>query len=357
MLAATLFVWPAIDPCRPAGQPLLDHPQLVAADFVHGDCSATNGIIRINQHAAGDHPEVIFDLGNVSRYEIIRLSGCLQADPVPDIHAGHTVSLRLDQRLADGQLLRGSWHRMSAVGTLERSFFIQDYMLENDAVATQVVLSRHGSVGSAAFDSIQAVPVVRSGFYPWVRWSFILTWCLLGIFYYRICRLHERPLRYLILLNALVILVGVMLPTRWFQYGPGFLRWFSQLEMQTSPAVSPAYELVAAGLGSGLLDHFEYIIGRSTGHFLFFGSLAFLTFLSGALECREYRFYPRAGLDILLFGAVTESLQYFAVERTVDIQDMLCNTYGMLVALLLFILLRKIWSSLKWEQAGSINLD
>ncbi|QBG47927.1 VanZ family protein [Verrucomicrobia bacterium S94] len=350
MLAATLFIWPAVDPCRPSAEPLLDYPSLAEADFVHGDCSASDGVIQINQHAAGDHPEVIFDLGNVSRYEIIRLSGYLQAAPVPDIHAGHTVALRLDQKLADERILRGSWHRMSAVGTLKRSFFIQDYILESDAVSAQVVLSRHGSVGTASFDSIRAVPVQWSGFYPFIRWGFILTWCLLGMLYYRICRLHERPLRHLLLLNALVIIIGVMLPTRWFQYGPGFLRWFSLLEMQAVPAVSPAYELVSAGLGGGLLDHFKYIIGRSAGHFLFFGSLSFLTFLSGALERREYRFYPRAGLDILLFGAVTESLQYFAVERTVDIQDMLCNAYGMLAAMLLFMGVKKVWNLAECRQ-------
>jgi VanZ family protein len=49
-------------------------------------------------------------------------------------------------------------------------------------------------------------------------------------------------------------------------------------------------------------------------------------------------------LDILLFAAITESLQFLTMDRTPGIKDWFVDFYGMLTALLLFVVLKFCFS-------------
>ena len=358
LLAATFLIWPSIDPYVLAGTPLLDGPVLADAALIRGRCAESNSVITLTQLEHRNPPRVVYSLGDISAYSVIRLSGFLQASAVTNRNGGHSVALKLVGKTEEGAPVRGVPHSLTATGQLERSFFHQDYVFGDSVVGAEVELSRYDSIGTARFDSVRAEPMQINPVRPVFRWGFMGAWFALGIFYFRACRLHKRKLRHLIFLNALVILIGVLLPTHWIQYGPSFLRVFSDstvfdgVPMAQTPMASG---MVSAGLGAGLVQHFDFIIGRSLGHFVLFGSLTFLVLLSGALEGESDDHALRVVFDVLLFGAVTESLQFFAIERTVDLADMLCNAYGVLAALMVFVMLKKIGSSCGWTTFGKRN--
>jgi hypothetical protein len=56
---------------------------------------------------------------------------------------------------------------------------------------------------------------------------------------------------------------------------------------------------------------------------------------------RQHRFYYfKRAFDILLFAAITESLQHLTLDRTAGISDWLTDVYGILSALVLFLVAR-----------------
>ena len=75
-------------------------------------------------------------------------------------------------------------------------------------------------------------------------------------------------------------------------------------------------------------------------HFL--ATLCFLVYLSAALERQHPAYYIKVGLDVLLFAAITEALQYLTRDRTAGVADLRIDLYGMAFALLLFCLVRPL---------------
>ena len=71
---------------------------------------------------------------------------------------------------------------------------------------------------------------------------------------------------------------------------------------------------------------------------LTFASLCFLVYLSSALERQHPAYFFKVGFDMLLFAAVTEALQFLTLDRAAGISDWLTDVYGMLLALVLFLL-------------------
>ena len=78
------------------------------------------------------------------------------------------------------------------------------------------------------------------------------------------------------------------------------------------------------------------------GHFGLFASLCFLVYCSAALERQNPIYFLKVGLDILLFAAITEALQYLTLDRTAGILDLRTDLYGMASALLLFLAVRPL---------------
>lgn len=83
---------------------------------------------------------------------------------------------------------------------------------------------------------------------------------------------------------------------------------------------------------------------NGTGHFLLFASLCFLVYWSAALERQHRSYYFKVALDILLFAAITESLQFLTMDRMPRITDWFVDFYGMLTALILFMVLKLCFS-------------
>lgn len=348
LLAATFLFWANYDPCRPYGPVLLESPSLADAVYLEGNCSETNSVFTLNRSAGEVVPSIVFRLPDASNYRMIRLRGRLRAEAVvPGTYDFNSARLLLVQRDNKGRVVSRFDGQASGSGTFGWTQLLADYHVHRGVEQVEVHLVQEGKSGTAWFDSIEARPVRYKGRTHWIKNAFGGAWLVLGIFYFRRCRLHTRRLRHLILLNVLLILVGILLPTRVIQRGVHEMKQLiSFVQFRDAPAKR---SFVTAGPGFDLPAHFEETVGRSIGHFLLFGSLSFLVLLSGALEGQSVSYYFKVAFDVLLFGAITESLQYLTPDRTVDMADLLCNAYGMLTAMVFFIVVRIFWRNpFKW---------
>ena len=76
------------------------------------------------------------------------------------------------------------------------------------------------------------------------------------------------------------------------------------------------------------------------GHFVLFSALCFLVYCSAWLEKQHPVYYLKVALDVLLFAAVSESLQYLTLDRTPGFYDWMTDIYGMLLAFIIFLIVR-----------------
>ncbi|MDF7800858.1 VanZ family protein [Pontiellaceae bacterium B1224] len=354
LLAATLLFWSNYDPCRPYGPVLLETATLADAAYVEGDCRETNSVFMLTRSEGGTIPAVGFKLPDVSNYRMLRLRGRLRAESVvPGEYEFDSARVTLVQRDKSGRVVARFDEDAHGSGTFKWTKFLNDYYVHRGVEQVEVLLTQQGQSGTALFDSVEVRPVRFKGRTHWIKYAFAAAWLILGIFYFPRCRLHTRKLRHLILLNVILILVGILLPTRVIQRGIHEMnQLISCVQVKDFPA---GMQFVTAGPAFDLPLHFEDTVGRSKGHFILFGSLSFLVLLSGALEGQPRSYYFKVAFDVLLFGAITEALQYLTPDRTVDMADMLCNAYGMLTAMVLFIFVKTLWrNSARWN-VGKTN--
>jgi hypothetical protein len=65
--------------------------------------------------------------------------------------------------------------------------------------------------------------------------------------------------------------------------------------------------------------------------------LCFLVYLSAALERQHLIYFAKVGIDVLIFAAITESVQFLTLDRKAGVADLLTDIYGMATALVLFL--------------------
>ncbi|MDF7825101.1 VanZ family protein [Pontiellaceae bacterium B12227] len=342
LLAASFFFWENYDPCRPYGPVLFDSAQLADAAMVEGDCSEIDSVLTLTRPPGGTVPSVVFNLPDVSSHRILRLQGRMRVkDVVPGNDDFQGARLKFVKRNKKGRPTGSDEEQIYGAGSFDWKTFRTDTYLHRRIKQVDILLTQQGQSGTVQFDSIEVRPVRLKGRTHWFKIAFGIVWVIFGVIYYPRCRLHTRKLRHLILLNVLLILVGVLLPTRFFQYGiPAIKKMIPFVQVEGHSVSEP---FIAAGVGFDLPAHFQLTVAQSYGHFILFGSLCFLVLLSGALEGQPKWYYFKVAFDVLLFGAVTESLQYLTPDRTVDMADLYCNAYGMLTAMVLFIIFKSLW--------------
>lgn len=89
--------------------------------------------------------------------------------------------------------------------------------VQENAQFIELQLEQTGKEGLAEFDRLVVEPVERRASYIWMRNLFAAMWILMGALYFVRCRLHRRRLKLFILLNAVAIVVGVLMPEKWVQ--------------------------------------------------------------------------------------------------------------------------------------------
>ena len=360
LLVITLLFWGLYDRYERAGAVLVESPTLADATRMRGDCSETNGCFTLTVGSDEKIAEVRFHLPEAVQYEIIRIRGRLRTDGVVvGKNPWRCARIVLIQYTEQKKWIHGYHCMIAEEGTIPWSFREHIFEVDPTAAYADFVLQQTGKAGIAQFDRLLVEPVRFRASYPVWRTLFALAWVGMGILYFRRCRLHQRKLRVLILLNALAIIVGTLMPELWIEETTDYAKEEVTKVMappkKAAPAVqkpkAPVQEVKAPATvhdASDKVERFNELIGHvhGAGHFTLFATLCFLVFLSVALEGHKRGFYAKVGLDILLFAAVTESLQHLTNDRTPGVFDWLKDVYGMATAFALFLLLWWIFRAL-----------
>jgi VanZ family protein len=361
LLAVTLLFWGFYDRYTAAGPVLLEAPVLADGFRAHGSCIQSNGVFTLTVSEDGKTAGVRFKLEDAADYSIIRLSGRIRTiDVVCGKHAWNSARLLLIQRDAAGKWIPGSHRLLSKDGTEPWTGQVQEFKIDPKTVSVEVVLEQTGTSGIAYFSGIKAQPVKIRGSFALFRILFSLLWLGMAMLYFKRCRLDRRKLRLLILLNVIAILCGTLMPAAWIQTVSDQVKTRIEQSVrkkaEKKKAMSPAVQSTpshpnrtptsapAKSAEDKQLDRFNEMVGSAhrAGHFILFMSLCFLVYCSAWREKQHPVFYVKVGLDVLLFAAVTESLQHLTMDRTPGVSDWLTDVYGMLLALGIFLCFRLI---------------
>ena len=352
LLAATLLFWGFYDRYEAAGPPLLELPELSDASRARGAVSVTNGTFTLQVPVGGKTADLRFELNGATEFATIRVGGSIRTDQVVEgKNAWNSARLLLIQRDAKGKWIPGTHGLLSEQGTVPWTSQVQEFEVDPDAASAEVVLQMIGKSGTAQFKEITAVPVQTKASFPVLRILFCSLWVGMALLYFKRCRLNRRKLRVLILLNVIVILLGTLMPGEWIQDASEQLKEKVSESIRKSaapktvkkgPTVVPKKASDATVAESRRIDQFNTVVGGAhrAGHFVLFASLCFLVYCSAWLEKQHPVYYLKVGLDILLFAAVSESLQYLTMDRTPGVSDWMTDVYGLTTAFAVFLIVR-----------------
>lgn len=357
LLAASLLFWGLYDRYELAGPILLENPSRTEATRVRGDCSETNGYYILTVASDGKTASLYFRMPDGPSYEQIRIKGRMRTHEVVEgPNSWRCARLLLIQYDSNNKWIPGHHSLLAEKGTTGWTKAEQVFEVDPQAVHTDLVIQQTGISGSAMFDQLRAEPVrLRTSFIVW-RIIFAGLWMVMGIIYFRRCRLNRRKLRWLILLNAAAIIIGTMMPEKWIEETTDYAKDEAVKVIQkkatekpspdaqpTPPAVTQTRKApIQEDDGQHAVERLNEMIGHvhGAGHFLLFASLCFLVYCSASLEKQPRSYYLKVAADVLLFAAITESLQHLTMDRTPGVSDWLKDVYGMLAALALFLVVK-----------------
>ncbi len=350
LLASTLLFWEFYERYELSGPVLLSSPSFADATRLRGDCHETDGRLILSVPAGGKPARVNFRLPNGTEYDQIRVRGRIKVDGVVvGRNPWRCARLLLVQYDADNKWISGHHGVVATDGTHDWEAYEDVFEIDQKAAFVDLVIQQIGLEGTAEFDGLLAEPIRVRASYGWWRALFAAMWMGMGVIYFRRCRLDGRRLRILILLNAIAIIAGTLMPGRWIEDTTDYAKEEAVKILETAPPRSPKHAESQKPppqreVTLEKMDRFGGMVGgvHGVGHFGLFASLCFLVYLSAALERQHRSYYYRVAFDILLFSAVTESLQYLTIDRTPDIRDWLIDLGGMVAAFLVFQLVRAI---------------
>lgn len=378
LLAVSLLFWGLYDRYKVVGNPLFVPITLEHATAVQGDCSENKGHFILKVEPGGKIARVRFRAPLASnRFELIRVRGRMKTDGVVEGEYGwNCARLILVQLDAENKWIPCEHGVLSLTETQRWTRGDAVLEVQENARFIDLQLEQTGKEGTAEFDRLVAEPVQLRASYLLMRILFAGLWILMGPLYFVRCRLHRRRLKLFILLNAVAIVFGVLMPEKWIEVTAEHveedaIKVVAAVEAtkstpppigpsETTPSTNPATATAAQEKKPSVpeqkakekVDEMSESLGgmNGTGHFLLFSSLCFLVYCSAALERQHRSYYFKVALDILLFAAITESLQFLTMDRMPRIKDWFVDFYGMLTALLLFMVL-KFCFSLKGRKA------
>lgn len=371
VLLVSLLFWTSYDRYTPSGEAFLSGATLAQAERVRGEVREEMGAITLTASSTGGVAIVDFRFEDLTDAPFVRVSASIELQEVVVGQRAWNCA-----RLALGQFSeKGKWlpcHHVVAAGFGSGKWkpYQDVFEIRPDAAYIDVSLQQLGSDGVARYKQIEVIPVKIRASFIWWRIFFALLWVGMAIFYFPICRLHYRRLRWLILLNSIAILIGVLMPAKWIsdvsQQGRRVVRELQEKRLEKVQSSAPVScesitekteelteksdpkrtRLTAATKGSAKYDlqlelmvRFDKLM-RDThraGHFLLFSMLCFLVYLSAALEHQHKIYFCKVGADILLFAGITEMLQFLTLDRTPGVQDLWVDFCGMGLAFISFL--------------------
>lgn len=342
LLIATVLFWGRYDRYEPAGPPLLSNPGLADADRVRGDCVESNGVFILRVDEGGPTAGLSFRLPEFTRYEYIRVRGRIRTENVVTGKYSWRCARLLMTQYRNDKWLPGDHGVVALSGTVDWEHREDVFTVMPEAEYGMLQVQQVGRSGTARFADLEVEPVRLKSSYAWLRMLFAVLWFSMVPLYFKRCRLNRRKLRILILLNAVAILSGTIMPGDWIEDITDYAKKIESKAVSKSSAgtaqgkSADGNESVHSGFEQ-FHDVVENVHGA--GHFLLFASLCFLVYLSAELERQHPIYFIKVIFDIVLFAGVTESLQYLTFDRIPGFHDWLFDVYGMLCAFLLFALI------------------
>ncbi|MCF7816822.1 MAG: VanZ family protein [Kiritimatiellales bacterium] len=354
LLGTTILFWSLYDRYEPAGPILLSSPALASASAVRGAVSEDGGRFILDVPPAGKPAELRFALPAATDHPALRIRARIKVDGVAvGKYPWSCARLLLVQYDARNKWIPGHHGMVAEQGSKDWKQHEDVFEIFPETARTDVVLQQGGTAGRAEYDALEVQPVRIRGSFPRWRIVFAVLWLCMAIFYFPVCRLHRRRLKVLVLLNAVAILAGTLMPGIWVEDAAVQMK-AAAVRITASPpvppAAKPAVKAPAAPPKPGdrettQMDRFNELIGNAhlTGHFVLFATLCFLVYLSAALERQHPAYFFKVGFDILLFAAITESLQFLTIDRKAGICDLRVDVYGMALAFLVFLAVLGVW--------------
>jgi len=351
LLAATLMFWDLYDRYEQAGPILLQAPSLSDATRLRGDCSETNGHFTLTVQPGGKTASINFRLPEATHYRRIRVRGRMKLEGVvAGKYPWSCARLLLVQYDEGDKWIPGMHSLVAEQGTRDWEWYEDVFPLDDRAANADLVIQQIGKEGSAEFDRLIAEPVRLRPSYRWWRTVFAGAWILMAGLYFRRCRLHRRKLRMFILLNAVAIIFGTLMPEKWIEDTSDYarseiVRVMEKTGDRPGSATTPPAQVSKQHSGQEKINQLSAVVGgaHGLGHFALFASLCFLVYLSAALERQPRIYFFKVAFDVLLFAGVTESVQYLTLDRTPGIRDWLVDMFGMAVAFAFFLVVLPVF--------------
>ncbi len=345
LLALTVLFWSLYDRYEADGPVLLEFPELADAIRCSGDVSGYNGHFTLRVPKGGKRARIDFTLPDAFHYETLRAHVRIKVDGVVvGKHSWNCARMLVAQYDAKNKWIPCPHGLVGEQGSKDWKGHWNEFEIQPNAARVAVILQQSGTEGVVEFDEIEVFPVRIRASFIWWRMAFAAAWIWMAFLYIPRCRLNHRKLRILILLNALAILAGSMMPGDWIADGSEWAKdaWAERSKPAPAESSAPSTEKPAAKkkiLDTQQMDRFNQLVGgaHGAGHFALFASLCFLVYLSAALERQHLSYFFKVGFDVLLFAAVSESLQFLTIDRKAGLSDLLFDVYGMAVAFLLFL--------------------
>ena len=343
LLAATILFWSRYDRYEPVGPVLLESAVLAGGTNVRGDVSGSNGRFTLLVPPGGKQARIDFPLPAAMDYESIRVRARIKvAGVVVGKHSWSCARLLVAQYDANNKWIPGHHGLVSEEGSRDWAEHEDVFGIFPNAARVVMVLQQSGIEGMAEFDQLVAEPVRLRASFIWLRIVFFSLWISMAALYFRRCRLHHRKLNVLILLNVLAILYGTLMPGVWIQDGSDWAKKTWAKRSKPAPAKIQPTEGKPVSKPAPSHEPMDWFMeveveAHQVGHFVLFASLCFLVYLSAALERQHPAYFFKVGIDVLLFAAVTESLQFLTLDRTAGVGDLRIDLYGMAAALLAFL--------------------
>jgi len=346
LLAATILFWSRYDRYEPVGPVLLKSPVLAGGTNVRGDVSGSNGHFTLLVPPGGKQARIDFPVPAAMDYESIRVRARIKVDGVGvGKYPWSCARLLMTQYNTNNKWIPGHHGLVAEEGSKNWAWHEDVFKVSPNAARVVVVLQQSGTEGTAEFEHIEAEPVRIRDAFIWWRIVFLGSWTFMAVLYFRRCRLHRRKLKVLILLNVLAILYGTLMPGVWIQDSVERVKKAARELRAPEPAPAKAQPTEGKpafrpALPQEQMDWFMEmeVEAHQAGHFVLFSTLCFLVYLSAALERQHPSYFFKVGIDVLLFAAITESLQFLTLDRTAGLGDLRIDLYGMATALLLFLM-------------------
>lgn len=344
LLGATVLFWSMYDRHKTIGPSLLKSPGMADGINVRGNVSESGGRFKLEVPKGGIPARIDFPLPDaVMDYQLIRVRGRVKVDDVVrGKYPWNCARLLVVQYDEGNQWMPGHHGLVAEKGSRDWTAHKDEFEIFPGADRVVVSLQQIGTEGRAQFEDVEAFPVqIRSSFIWW-RVLFFILWLSLAVLYFSRCRLHRRRLRGLIFLNAVAILVGTLMPGDWILSGAKQAQHVIQEFHTAEEAVTPApaeKQVSRSPSHQKKMDGFMElkVEAHQAGHFVLFATLCFLVYLSAALERQHPIYFVKVGLDVLLFAAISESLQFLTIDRSAGLADLRIDLYGMIAALFMFL--------------------